>query len=144
LRHAIKLARQDGFCSLLRRANLLGLVWPMFDLDVAGGTSSGGTLEIPGTEMKNRRALMLPLSGRFLAVVDRRWQAGIETCAHLFHHHLRPVVRFDAVWREAAARIGQPHLILHDLRRSGARTLIGPACPRTWSYGWAVGERGRC
>jgi integrase len=113
-----------AFLTLMRRANLLALVWPMLELAVDAGHVVGGTLTLPGTITKNRRPLTMPLTGRLLAVIARRWQARRETCAHVFHRAGRPVRGFNGPWQAAAAAIGQPRLLLHDLRRSGARTML--------------------
>jgi integrase len=113
-----------AFLTLMRRANVLGLVWPMLQLAIDAGVVVGGTLTLPGTVTKNRRPLTMPLTGRLLAVVSRRWQARCATCAHVFHPAGRPVRGFLGPWQAAAAAIGQPGLLLHDLRRSGARCLL--------------------
>ena len=96
----------------------------MLDPIVEGAHIVGGTLTLPGTATKNKKALTLPLTGRLLGVLDRRWQARCATCAHVFHRAGRPVRGFNAPWQAAAAAIGQPALLLHDLRRSGARALL--------------------
>jgi integrase len=102
---------------------VLGLTWAMLRLDVTRVHVRGGELRLPGTVTKNRRPLTLPLADDLLALLDRRWQARVESCPFVFHRGGRHVVRFDIAWREAAAAIGQPGLLFHDLRRSGARVL---------------------
>jgi integrase len=91
---------EAAFCTLLRRSNLLGLMWSMFTLDVQLGHIVGGELSLPGTKTKNKRPLALPLSGRFLELVDRRWVARLDSCPYVFHRAGRPVVRFDMAWRK--------------------------------------------
>ena len=86
-----------------------------------------------------RRAL--PLSGRLLDIFARRWRLRMPACPFVFHRGAArwatavrqsakrgrtpsgAVVRFDVSWRKAAAAIGHPGLVFHDLRRSGARAL---------------------
>jgi integrase len=49
------------------------------------------------------------------------------------------VVRFDVAWRKAAAAIGHPGFLFHDLRRSGARALRRAGVDQTTimrSGGW--------
>jgi integrase len=118
-----------AFLTLMRRANVLGLTWPMLKVTVEAGHLVGGTLTLPGTITKNKRPLTLPLTGRLLAVLDRRWQARVDTCAHVFHREGRPVHDFERTWAAASQAIGQPKLVLHDLRRSGARALIRAGVP---------------
>jgi integrase len=112
-----------AYFTCLRRTNVLGLGWPLVAPVVERGRLVGGELRLPGTHTKNRAPLTLPLGGRLLALFARRWTARHPTCLAVFHRGGRPVDRFDALWREAAAAIGRPGLLCHDLRRSGARTL---------------------
>ncbi len=114
-----------AYRTALRRANVLGAVWSWFTLDVEDGHVVGGRMTIPGTKMKNRKALSLPLQGDLLSLIDRRFQHRRRhpEVAHVFHRAGRPIVRFDRAWREAAAAIGRPDLLFHDLRRSAARML---------------------
>jgi integrase len=118
-----------AFVTLMRRSNTLNLVWPMLEVTIENGHLVGGTLTLPGTATKNKRPLTMPLTGRLLDVLDRRWQARCESCAHVFHRAGRPVRGFNGPWAAAAAMIGQPALLLHDLRRSGARALIRAGVP---------------
>jgi integrase len=96
----------------------------MLDPIIENGHLIGGTLTLPATATKNRRPLTMPLTGRLLGVLDRRWQARVETSPYVFHRAGHPVVNFRSTWQAAATTIGQPALVFHDLRRSGARTLL--------------------
>jgi integrase len=118
-----------AFLTLMRRSNVLGLVWPMLDPTVEHGHIVGGTLTLPGTATKNKRPLTMPLTGRLLEVLDRRWQARWDACPYVFHRAGHDVRDFDGAWNAAAKAIGQPNLLLHDLRRSGARVLIRAGVP---------------
>jgi integrase len=118
-----------GYFTLLRRSNVRNLTWPMFILDVEGGEVIGGELRLAGTMTKNKRPLALPLTGRLLALINRRWHARSETSPYVFHRHGRPLEKFRKTWKAAATAIGQPNLIMHDLRRSGARALIRAGVP---------------
>jgi integrase len=88
-----------AFLTLMRRANVLGLTWPMLHHTVEGNHLVGGTLTLPGTATKNKRPLTMPLTGRLLGVLDRRWQARCETCPHVFHRAGRPVRGFNGPWQ---------------------------------------------
>jgi len=120
-----------GYLTLLRRNAARLLTWPMCALDVAGGHVVGGTLQLPGRVLKNKRPLTLPVTGRLRALLDRRWQARVAASPFVFHWNARPVGhgRFDRLWAEATAAAGLAGLVLHDLRRSGARTLIRAGVP---------------
>jgi integrase len=118
-----------AFLTLMRRANVLGLMWPMLEVIVENSHLIGGTLTLPGTATKNKRPLTMPLTGRLLAVLDRRWQARRDACPYVFHRAGRDVRDFECPWNAAATAIGQQNLLLHDLRRSGARTLLRAGVP---------------
>jgi integrase len=114
---------EAAFYTCLRRANVLGLTWPMLQLEVEWGSVVGGELRLPGTATKNKKPLALPLTGHLLALIARRWEARIPAWAYVFHRDGRPVVMFRSAWRAAGKAIGQPDLKFHGLRRSGARAL---------------------
>ena len=120
---------EAAFFTLLRRGNVRNLTWSMLDLTVEAGTVVQGELRLPGTATKNKKPLALPLTGRLLALVNRRWQDRIETCKYVFHRKGRRVDRFEGRWQAATTAIGLPGLLMHDLRRSGARTLIRAGVP---------------
>ena len=120
-----------AYLTLLRRNAVRLLTWTMCDLEVDKGHVVGGTLQLPGRVLKNKRPLTLPVTGRLLAVLDRRWQARVATTRYVFHHVGRAVghSRFDRVWHAATAAAGVGGLVLHDLRRSSARTLVRSGTP---------------
>jgi integrase len=115
---------EAAFFTCLRRGNVLALTWPMVRPEEDGaGQLVGGELRVPGSMTKNKRELVLPLSGRLLDVFARRWTERSLKTPHVFHRHGKPVVRFDAAWEAARKATGRPDLKFHDLRRSGARTM---------------------
>jgi hypothetical protein len=112
-----------AYFTCLRRGNVLALQWPMVAPTVRGGVLVDGELRLPGRMTKNRRPLTLPLTGRLLEVFQRRWAERHPTCVAIFHRTGRPVRSFEGSWAAATTAIGRPGLLLHDLRRSGARVL---------------------
>jgi integrase len=112
-----------AYFTCLRRSNVLALTWHMIRPDVVRSRLVGGELRVPGTMTKNKRDLVLPLSGRLLDLFARRWRLRVAACPFVFHRAGKPVVHFDVPWRAAAAAIGHPGFLFHDLRRSGARAL---------------------
>jgi integrase len=46
-------------------------------------------------------------------------------CPFIFHRDGEPVGDFRKPWQKACAAIGLPDRIVHDLRRSGVKHLIG-------------------
>src|SRR5262249_59414240 len=59
------------------------------------------------------------------------WPPWVAASPFAFHLKGRPVghSRFDRIWGTATAAAGLSGLVLHDLRRSGARTLIRAGVP---------------
>jgi integrase len=118
-----------GFCTLMRRANVLGLEWSRLELIIEQDHVTGGELRLPGTATKNKKPLTMPLTGRLLEVIDRRLQQRVLACPFVFHRNGHPVVEFRGAWRAATKAIGQPGFTFHGLRRSGARPLIRAGVP---------------
>jgi integrase len=122
-----------GYYSLWRRANVLGLKWAQLALEVKDGQVLAGSVRVPGTETKNRRPLQLPLSGRLLDVIQRRWTARDPACTFVFSRQTtrgpKPIRDFRAAWDAACEATGLGHVLLHDLRRSGARNLRRAGVP---------------
>jgi integrase len=121
-----------AYLTLMRRRNVLGLHWlnvtPRLD---AHGHVVGGHIRLPGATTKNRKPLSLTLRGRLLEVIRRRWAARVPACPFVFHRAGRRIVTFLGAWETACAAIGLPGLILHDLRRSGARNLRRAGVPES-------------
>jgi integrase len=104
----------------LRRGNLRNLTWDHI---------VDGELRLPASVTKNGKPLVLPLTGRLAAVIERRRKLRVEACPFVFHRHGKRLGKFPRVWKAAAAAIGLPGLLLHDMRRSGARTFIRAGVP---------------
>ena len=130
----------------LRTGNVANLTWAVVTPEVDGGVLVGGELRLPGTAMKNNRPLTLPLSGRLLDLFARRWAQRLPNCPFVFHRFGgRRVSRFDAPWKAAAAAIGQPNLLRHDLRRSGCPDAHpGRRARGRGDEAWAGGRRAAC
>jgi integrase len=64
---------ETAYFTCLRRGNVLGLTWPMLAPEVRDGALVGGELRLPGRMTKNKKPLTLPLTGRLLEVLARRW-----------------------------------------------------------------------
>jgi len=65
------------------------------------------------------------LVGELAAVIDRRLTVRRLDCPSIFHRDGEPVGDFRKVWKRACAAIGLPGRLVHDLRRSGVKHLIG-------------------
>lgn len=118
-----------AFLTGLRRGNVLGLVWTNVISQLDGSMLVGGELRFPGEVMKNGEPLTLPLGGRLLHVLQRRWALRLPQCRHVFHREGTPVVDFTRTWRAARAAVGYPALLFHDLRRSNTRMALRASVP---------------
>lgn len=61
--------------------------------------------------------------------MGRRYQERIAGCDLVFHRNGQPIKSFAKAWEDATTAIGRRGLLFHDLRRSGARTLIRQGVP---------------
>jgi integrase len=118
---AVADAAEFAYLTCLRRGNALGAVWTWFSLQVEHGEVVGGSVQLPGAVTKNKRPLILALTGQLLALVARRWVLRVPESPYVFHRSGRRLVRFDTAWDAACDAVGLPGLLFHDLRRSGAR-----------------------
>src|SRR5438874_3158177 len=86
-------------------------------------SSDAATITLPAKIVKNKEPITLALTAEFTAVLKKQFrQAG------------QPV--FDATnlrreWASATAAAKCPELLVHDLRRSGARNLVNAEVPET-------------
>jgi integrase len=74
---------------------------------------------------KNKHGRVLPLVGELAAIMTRRLEARRLECPYIFHQDGKPLGDIRKAWATACAAIGLPGRIVHDLRRSGVKHLIG-------------------
>lgn len=87
-----------------------------------------GVVRLPGRRAKTREGRRVALSGALLRTLRRRQDA---RCGPLvFHRGGKPIRDFRSIWRRAAASVGKPGLLVHDLRRSFARNALLAGVPR--------------
>jgi integrase len=67
-----------------------------------------------------------PLVGELAAIIARRLEARRLDCPFIFHRDGAPLGDFRKPWKRACGEIGLAGRLIHDLRRSGVRHLIGP------------------
>lgn len=106
-----------AYLSCWRRGEVLGLVWPEVDWNRL-------TIYLPPERSKNHHGRLLPLEGRILDVIRRRWEVRLPGIDAIWHRYGRPVRDIRGAWERACQRAGFPGLRFHDLRRSGVRNLI--------------------
>ena len=106
------------FFSAWRVGEVRTLQWRDYD-------RTEGTLRLRAEHSKNKHARVLPVEGEIAAVMERRLKARRLDCPYIFHRKGRPVGDFRKLWRGACEKVGLNGRIVHDLRRSGVRHLIG-------------------
>jgi integrase len=105
---------EAAYCTLLRRGNITNLKWSCV---------MGNQIRLGASDTKNRAPLMLPLTGRLAELIERRREKRRLDCPYIFHRHGRRLGKFADLWAEVTVAVGRPGLLVHDLRRSGARVL---------------------
>src|SRR5262249_60183514 len=67
--------------TMLRRSCVLGMRWDWFTFPPPQhGHLTGGAITVPGLHTKNGDPGSLPLTGRLLAGIDRRWHRRRQAC----------------------------------------------------------------
>lgn len=102
-----------------RLREALTLEWRDLDLE-------HGTIRLRAAQSKTGRGRAMKMGVELAAIARRRKLARRMDCRFVFHREGKMLVRgsVSRAWRRAAARAGQPGIMVHDLRRTAARNLI--------------------
>jgi integrase len=101
-----------------RKSEILSLEWR--DVDV-----EGEIIRLRPDNSKNREPRLLPLSEPIRQVIARRLELRTLACPYVFHRFGgKPIKNLDGAWRKAREAAGCPDKLLHDCRRTAARSLI--------------------
>ncbi len=85
---------------------------------------------LPGERHKNRKPKKMPLTGELSELIARREQARVAGCDLIFHRgNGKPIGDFNRLWIKACRLAGCPGKLVHDLRRSRARSWIRAGVP---------------
>ncbi len=85
-----------------------------------------GAIRLRPEHSKNKQPRILPVdTGELAAIMGRRLATRRLDCQFIFHRDGKPVGDFRKLWAKACTAIGLAGRIVHDLRRSGVRHLIG-------------------
>lgn len=106
----------------MRPKSIAALSWP--DLDVRARE-----LRVHAGDDKAGRGIVLPLTGEWWAVIERRIERRRLDCRFIFHRNGRPVGTFYKRWRRACGEAGVSGRIPYDLRRTAARNMIRAGVP---------------
>jgi integrase len=92
------------------------LRWSWVDL-------SASMIRLPAAYSKSKTARPLPIAGALADIIARRIKSRRLDCEFVFHRKGKPIRQFHKAFKGAAARIGQPGLLPHDMRRSAVRNF---------------------
>jgi integrase len=89
-----------------------GARWMQCDLDFSedGREIIGARIRLPREVVKNKRPHGIPLTGRLLEIIKRRWAKRLPQCAFIFHRNGKRIRDFRSHWKRASEAIGQPGL----------------------------------
>ena len=107
LRPLVRFAYLTGW----RKGEILGLTWNRIDLQ-------GGTIRLDADHTKTDTGRVFAFAdGSPLAdILEERATVRRLDCAHVFHRNGQRRKDFYTAWDKAAAAIGRPDLLFHDLR----------------------------
>jgi integrase len=92
------------------------LRWSWIDL-------SANMILLPAAYSKSKKARPLPIAGALMDIIERRVKLRRLDCEFVFHRKGKSIRQFHKAFKAAAARIGQPGLLPHDMRRSAVRNF---------------------
>lgn len=116
----------------LRRSNITGLEWSRVDPERR-------TAFIPATQAKGRRAIVVPLNGDALAVLER-WRGRHERYVFVFRKRAPIKQVATRKWRNACKAVGLEGFRFHDLRHTWASWQVQAETPLSHLQelgGWA-------
>jgi integrase len=98
-----------------RRSEAAGLRWSECD-------PVRGMIQLPANRVKNRTPRTVRLGEELRELLQRRFAE--RKGDFVFHRDGKRISDFRYIWRRAAAGIGQPKLLAHDMRRAFARNAL--------------------
>jgi integrase len=104
------------FNSAWRSEEAMSLKWRDVDRD-------GGMIRLRPENSKSKKPRLLPLLGALAEIIERRWKERRLDCTYVFHRNGKQVRSFRRGYKTASGKIGQSHLVPHDMRRSGIRNF---------------------
>ena len=104
------------FNSAWRSGEAMSLEWRDVDRD-------GGMIRLRLENSKSKKPRLLPLLGALTEIIERRWKKRRLDCPYVFHRNGKQIRSFRRGYKTACGKISQPHLVPHDMRRSGIRNF---------------------
>ena len=113
-----------GYYTGMRRGELLLLQWQWMDW-------TRMVIVIPELITKNKKRRYIPVYADMVDFLRFAWQARDPDCPYIFQRDGKRIRSIRKAIELAAARIGKPELLFHDLRRTGVRNMERAGIPRT-------------
>jgi integrase len=118
-----------GFLTGWRKGSIKSLRWADVGDDV---------IYLRAENSKTRKPETMPIEGELQGIIERRRTArAVEAengatrfAEHVFHHDGQPIGDFRKAWATACKKAGCPGMLVHDLRRSAARSMIAAGVPQ--------------
>ena len=87
------------------------------------GSTCPNMIRLPAEFSKSKKARALPITGALMDVIERRLKVRRLDCEFVFHRKGKRITAFAKAFKAAAAKIGMPELLPHDMRRSAVRNF---------------------
>ena len=111
-----------GYHLAMRRGEILKLRWDQVDWNE-------NLIRLEKRQTKAKKARIAPLYGELRAWLDIAYAARDPECPYIMSWRGHGVSEVKTAWRNACTRAGVPDLLIHDLRRTAARTMIRAGIP---------------
>jgi integrase len=111
-----------GYHLAMRRGEILKLRWDQVDWNE-------NLIRLEKRQTKAKKARIAPLYGELRAWLDMAYAARDPECPYIISWRGHGVSEVKTAWRNACRRAGVPDLLVHDLRRTAARTMIRAGIP---------------
>jgi integrase len=111
-----------GYHLAMRRGEILKLRWDQVDWNE-------NLIRLEKRQTKPKKARIAPLYGELRAWLDMAYAARDPQCPYIISWRGHGVSEVKTAWKNACRRAGVPDLLVHDLRRTAARTMIRAGIP---------------
>ena len=100
-----------------RTQEVLTLLWTDIDLP-------NRMIRLRRDKSKNGHGRQLPVNDKLMEVIQVALARRRSDCPYVFHRDGKRMGGFRKAWKRAVAGIGQPNLIMHDLKRTSLRNIV--------------------
>ncbi|MFL6448690.1 MAG: tyrosine-type recombinase/integrase [Bryobacteraceae bacterium] len=111
-----------GYHLAMRRGEILKLRWDQVDWNE-------NLIRLEKRQTKAKKARIAPLYGELRAWLDMAYAGRDPECPYIISWRGHGLSEVKTAWKNACRRAGVPDLLVHDLRRTAARTMIRAGIP---------------